>query len=300
MAFPTVPFGLQNAAHNANLFRQAVASIIPPGGGLARQADLNITQTGTPSMAVLLGVGRLWIPGTNVSNVAGGTFSTQAMYYTENESAITVPVTASSPTLPRVDVIYVAIQDSQYSGTQNQVSTTFIATGAPISGASYPANAPAIPNNALAIGYIIVRANSTSILNSDITNLVLPVFGAPVSTVYAPLNGTYTTTTGTITQQTITGITSLIANIQFIFSGTSPTVGTTFVDLGQIIPTSLLSATAPTYYGAAWLAGGGAGYNLPINIFLNPQTGHVLIRQQTGSNAMASGVTFSFVLQWNP
>lgn len=177
MAFPTVPFALQNASHSGQLFRQAVSSLVPPGGGLATPLDCTITQTGTPSMAVLIGVGRCWIPGTQVSNVAGGSFSTQAMYYAENESAITASVASSNATNPRIDMVYVCVQDSQYSGSSNQVSPTYIATGTAVSGAHYPTNAPAIPNNALALGYITVRAASTSILNSDITNLPTAVYG---------------------------------------------------------------------------------------------------------------------------
>jgi hypothetical protein len=153
--------------------------------------DLNVTQTGTASMAVLIGVGRAWIPGTNVANVSGGNFSTQSMYFAENESAVTATVAASDPTNPRIDVVYVAVQDSQYSGSTNQVSTTFIATGTPISGAAYPTNAPAIPNNALAVGWIKVRSGSVSILNSDITNLPLAVVGGYL---FQYMNGGVSTT----------------------------------------------------------------------------------------------------------
>lgn len=170
MALSLVPFALQNGSHSADLFRQAVSSVIPPGGGLVTMGDFAVTQTGTPSMNVLVGVGRAWVPGTNVGNVTGGNFSKQAMYFALNDAAATVSVTTSDPTNPRIDVVYLAIQDSQYAGTTN-TAVLGVAAGVPTAGATYPANAPAIPSNAIALAWINVTANAASITNANITNL---------------------------------------------------------------------------------------------------------------------------------
>lgn len=170
MTFTTVPYALQNGSLSADLLRQATSSVIPPGGGVVTAGDFNVTQTGTPSMNVSVGVGRIWIPGTNVGNVSGGNFSSQAMYYGQNASAYTASVTTSDPINPRIDIVYAAVTDSQYSGVTNTGALAVVA-GAATSGATYPANAPTIPNNAKAIAYVTVPAGATSILNANITSL---------------------------------------------------------------------------------------------------------------------------------
>lgn len=178
MTFSAVPFALQNSSHSADLFRQAVSSLIPPGGGIVSLGDLTVTQTGTPSMNVLIGVGRIWVPGTNVGNVVGGNFSSQAMYYGQNASAYTASVATSDPINPRIDVVYASIEDSQYAGATNAGKLAVVA-GVPTSGATYPTNAPAIPANAKAIAWINVPANASSILNANITRITQNHVGPP-------------------------------------------------------------------------------------------------------------------------
>ncbi|MCO4257421.1 hypothetical protein [Pseudarthrobacter cellobiosi] len=191
MTFSVVPFALQNASHSADVFRQAVSSLVPPGGGLVTAGDLAVTQTGTPSMNVSIGVGRIWIPGTNVGNVSGGNFSSQAMYYGQNDSAFTASVTTSDPINPRIDVVYASIEDSQYAGITNTGKLAVVA-GVPTSGATYPATAPAIPSNAKAVAWVTVPANASSIVNANITNL-----GVPFSYRHAEYTGpAFTTSAG--------------------------------------------------------------------------------------------------------
>lgn len=182
MALSLVPFALQNGSHSADLFRQAVSSLVPPGGGLVTAGDLAVTQTGSPSMNILVGVGRAWVPGTNVGNVTGGNFSKQAMYFALNDAAATVTVGTSDPTNPRIDVVYLAIQDSQYAGTNN-TAVLGIAQGVPTSGATYPANATAIPANAIALAWITVAAGTASITTANIT--ALATRGLPYNTIPA-------------------------------------------------------------------------------------------------------------------
>jgi hypothetical protein len=170
MALSATPYALQNGSHSADLFRQATSSFVAPGGGIVTPGDLAVTQTGTASMNILVGVGRAWVPGTNVGNVTGGNFSKQAMYFALNDAAATVSVATSDPTNPRIDVVYLAIQDSQYAGTNN-TAVLGIATGVPTSGATYPTNAPTIPANAIALAWINVAAGASSIINSNITGL---------------------------------------------------------------------------------------------------------------------------------
>lgn len=171
MTFSAIPYALQNSAHSADLFRQAASSAFPPGGGIVTAGDFAVTQTGTPSMNVSIGVGRIWIPGTNVGNVTGGNFSSQAMYYGQNDAAYTASVNTSDPINPRIDIVYAAVKDSQYAGALNEGELAVVA-GVPTSGATYPADAPAIPNNATALAYITVPAGASSILDANITRLL--------------------------------------------------------------------------------------------------------------------------------
>lgn len=162
--FSAIPFALQNTAHSAELFRQAVSSFVPPGGGIVTTGDFAVTQTGTPSMNVSVGVGRIWLPGTNVGNVVGGNFSSQAMYYGQNPAAQTVSIATSDPVNPRIDVVYAAVQDSQYAGTSN-AGIISVVTGVP---SPTPAT-PAIPANALALKKVNVPANASSIVNANLS-----------------------------------------------------------------------------------------------------------------------------------
>ena len=183
MSVSATPYALQNGSHSADLFRQAVSSLVPPGGGLVSPGDLAVTQTGTASMNVVFGVGRAWVPGTNVGNVSGGNFSKQAMYFALNDAAFTASVATANATNPRIDVAYLAIQDSQYAGTTN-TAVLGIATGVPTAGASYPANAPTIPANAISLAWINVTANAASITSSNITAILQPVIN-PVTHAHA-------------------------------------------------------------------------------------------------------------------
>lgn len=167
----TATFALQNVPINADTVRQAIASLLPNGaGGLVQSGDFAVTQTSTPSMGVSVAVGRAWIKGTDVANLTGKTYGKQGQYFVLNDAAYTVGISTADPVNPRVDVIYVGVQDALYSGSNNQAVIS-VATGVPTSGASYPANAQTLPNNSIALAYIIVPANATSIVSSYITAL---------------------------------------------------------------------------------------------------------------------------------
>lgn len=187
MAFSAVPYALQNGSHSADLFRQAVSSLVPSGGGIITAGDLTVSQTGTASMGVSVGVGRCWIPGTNVGNVPGGNFSSQAMYYGQNPAAYTATVTTADSVNPRIDVVYAAVQDSQYAGSTN-AGVIAVAAGVPTSGATYPANAPTLPANSIPLAWINVPANAASIVTANITNIAPAPLFIPTTTwtSYAP------------------------------------------------------------------------------------------------------------------
>lgn len=169
MAISAVPFVLQNGSHPAALFRQALSSLLPNGSNLVESSDFSTTQTGTPSMAVVVNPGRAWVQGNNVTNITGTDFSTQGLYFVLNDGPVTLTIATSNPTNPRIDVVCITINDSFYSGSTNNAVLQVI-TGTP---SGTPA-VPAIPANSIDIAHVAVAANASSITNANITQTVNP------------------------------------------------------------------------------------------------------------------------------
>jgi hypothetical protein len=163
VAIGTVPTYLQNASHSASVFRIAQSAAFATGGILASN-ELPVSQQGTPNMSVVLGPGRGQIVGTSVSPPSGQAWTTQAQYTAYNDANLTLTVAASNPTNPRIDAVYIGVQDSFYSGSTN-TAVAGIVTGTP---AASPAQ-PAVPSNSLLLGYIAVAANATTIVTGNIS-----------------------------------------------------------------------------------------------------------------------------------
>lgn len=187
MAVQTVPYALQNASHSAALFRQSASAAFLRGGALS-QIELAVTQQGSPNMSVILGAGRAKVTGTSVSPPAGQSFTTQAMYDTLNDAPLTLTIAASNPTNPRIDLVYIQVQDSFYSGSNNQ-AIAGVVTGTPAASPSVPAT----PANAVAIATVAVGAGVTSIVNANIARVIstATLLGAPVVTLLADLDSIY-------------------------------------------------------------------------------------------------------------
>lgn len=85
-------------------------------------------------------------------------------------------------------------------------------------------------------------------------------------------------------------------DLTFRRSDTAPNfaVANTFVSMGTVVPSSMrVNTNTVTRYYDAWLAGGSAGYNLPVHVAINWYTGEALIRQQSGTTTqIASGVNW--------
>lgn len=168
MTVQTVPAYLQNASHSAAVFRQAVSGAFATGGVLSAN-ELQVAAQTTPNMSVVLGAGRAMVPGTSVSAPTSPSsvslpFTTQAMYAVLNDASITLTIAASSPTNPRIDAVYVQVQDAFYSGSNNQ-AIAGVVTGTP---AASPV-APAVPSNSLLVAYVAVAANASTIVSGNIS-----------------------------------------------------------------------------------------------------------------------------------
>ena len=277
MSLSTVPFALQNGSHSADLFRQAASSLVPAGGGIVTSGDFAVTQTGTASMNVLIGVGRAWVPGTNVGNVTGGNFSKQAMYFCLNDAAATVSVATSDPTNPRIDVVYLAIQDSQYAGTTN-TAVLGVATGVPTAGATYPTNAPSIPSNAIALAWLNVTASAASIDNAHITALPNQVVNPALGLVAQSLQ-TSGTTFSTGTEQQLGGISAYLVagrtyRIRASIDAASNGANTYVVYRLKYGNTGGTTGTNTRSFTAAYtVSGTGQSYDIIGQAFTAPATG---------------------------
>lgn len=176
MAVQSPPFAQQNAAHSAALFRQAVFGMLHNpftssfGGGVLSGVDLLVTAQSTPNMSVQVAPGRAWVPGSQTAAASGTHWSTQAGYFAINDAPLTVTVAAADPSNPRIDTVYIAANDSFYSGGSNN-AVIAIQQGAP---APSPL-APTLPNNSLPLANIAVAANATSITSGNITSQLVQV-----------------------------------------------------------------------------------------------------------------------------
>ena len=171
MALQTVGW-LQNAGavHTAAQFRMYHAMLMAGNaggsGGLRARggvhstfgAELAVTQTGSPSMGVLVDTGMASVPGSENA--------TQGNYYAVNDAQVTLSVTAAHASLARIDIVVINVRDAFYSGVNNDIQLQVIA-GTP---ASSPV-APSAPNNAITLAQIAVGAGVTSITNANITDV---------------------------------------------------------------------------------------------------------------------------------
>lgn len=165
------PGFLQNAGatHTAQIMRGAFnvlssgaasASSMRARGGVnpALGAFYVVTQNGSPNMSVNVGSGHALVPGS-LSDVQG-------VYSCQNTATVNKTIAASDPSLPRIDIVVLKVEDSVYSGAANTWSIAVV-TG---TAASSPA-VPTTPANSLVLAQIAVGAGVTTIVNANITDV---------------------------------------------------------------------------------------------------------------------------------
>jgi hypothetical protein len=133
-------------------------SLLPRGGvNPALGNALQVTQTGSPSMAVIVKSGHATIPGSEGSK--------QGVYSVLNDGDVTLSIAAAHATLNRIDLVCFKVEDSAYSGGAN-TSSLVVVSGTP---ASSPA-APSAPANSITLAQVLIVANDTSITTGEITD----------------------------------------------------------------------------------------------------------------------------------
>jgi len=158
MALRTPPSWLQNGSHPAVNDRLTTTGVIWQTQGVADYAGMVVSQSNTPAMSVQVADGHAIIAGTNVTN--------QGFYIAFNDAATTVALASADATYARIDLICCVVQDAYYSGANNQVLFQAI-TGTP----SASPVVPTAPANSITLARIAVAANTTSIVNANITDV---------------------------------------------------------------------------------------------------------------------------------
>lgn len=157
MTLRTPPSWLQGGTHTAENDRLMLRGLVGTQGVGSGSTELQVTQLGTPSMNVQVAAGWGWVLGT--------TTSSQGMYSSYNDAAVTLAVGASHATLLRIDLVCFTVQDAAYAGALNNCVLQVVA-GTP---AASPV-APATPASSLVLAQVAIGAGVTTIVNANITD----------------------------------------------------------------------------------------------------------------------------------
>jgi hypothetical protein len=135
-----------------------------------------VKQTSTASMNVQITPGIAYVLGTQ-----GGT---QGLYTVINDAILSQAINTADPTNPRSDIVFVRVQDGNYSGTVNAASIGYSA-GTPGVGAP----PPTAPANSLVLAQISVPAGASTITTARITDKRQAVVAAGGVLPISPANG---------------------------------------------------------------------------------------------------------------
>lgn len=228
---------------SATFTQQAVMGLLSPQTdnvtpALGRLGGVGgaVTQTGTPSMAVVVAPAVWVIPGPAPT-------SQGAFLWTPGTGNQTVTVPASDPTNPRIDILIAQINDPGSTSAAGDASFAIV-TGTPAASPSQPV----LPTGALYIRTIAVGAGVTSIVNANISGV--PATASLRAAVTGPAGYLATATPAADT----TGITTTETNINNLASvavtaGTSRRVEIT-IDLGMFSSVANDEVRVRVYDGA--------------------------------------------------
>jgi len=152
LASTTTPYKPRTTGSNLTSSLQAA------GGVVLQSKSLGVNQQTSANMTVLVHRGKAIIEGTD--NILQGD------YCFINDADVTLTIATSDPTRLRVDIVYANVRDAAYAGANNDMRL-LVATGNPATGT---ADESVLPTNSIVLAYVNVRANTTQILDSDITD----------------------------------------------------------------------------------------------------------------------------------
>jgi hypothetical protein len=155
MPMRTPPSWLQAGSHPAENDRIGTRSLIGRSG-VRLATDCAVTSTGGMNLSV----------STGTAYVSGTVTAEQGMYQCYNDGAQALTVAPSHPTLARIDLVCITVNDSAYGSLADNVVIQII-TGT-------PAAVPVVPNtpaNSITLARVAVAATVTSINSGNITDL---------------------------------------------------------------------------------------------------------------------------------
>ena len=157
--------------HPAQLFRQAISSLLESTGGVVQAGALDLSAHAPANMSVdVLGgappLGEIWVPGSSAPG-------TQAMYFCWNDGVVNRPIAAASEASPRIDTVIARVFDSEYAGAEDGWAIEVL-TGKPEAGATLEnlKGAAELPDSSLVLGYVLVPAKATKIEAADLLTVV--------------------------------------------------------------------------------------------------------------------------------
>lgn len=264
MAVVNPPSFMQNVAtEQANSGRMMLSGSVPCPGVVGTNDLKSVQHAGTPGMSIDIPGGQLWLAGTESG--------TQGTYHCWSDSTVSNPsVAASDPTNNRIDRIVGKVRDQFYSTAFNQwdlAVVTGIAKAVPLL-----SDAPA-PNNSYTLGYITVRAASTSILTSDITDLRNRAVGLGAGGLMINGLAQQVASQGSITTQVdATGLSKAVvvpANRQIKITGHLPLLTNTVATSGAV----LVIMEDGVQIGEAAQTAGNGNFHLTSMVIKTPAAG---------------------------
>ena len=154
------PQYIDGLSYEAKRDRQPFRDVLTEGilNNYPDSGNFLVSQHNTPNMSVGVGSGIAYVQ--NDEGLAGG------HYRIYNDATVTKTIAASDPSNPRIDRIIAQIYDATDIGGAVNSWAIEVLTGTP---AASP-TAPALPSNALNLALVAVAANTTSIVNANITS----------------------------------------------------------------------------------------------------------------------------------
>jgi hypothetical protein len=149
------PSWLQAGTYTAKADRLGISGLLSQPG-VTSSTSMQVTQTLTPSMSILVTAGSCYIKNTF------GLY--QGYYSVTNDATVTIALNASHPNFGRIDLVVCHVYDGSYSGSSNYADIEVI----PGDPSPAPA-APTLPDNAIILATITVPALSSSVINSRIS-----------------------------------------------------------------------------------------------------------------------------------
>lgn len=164
MAQRTPPSWLQNGSHPAENDRLTQQAVVGASNGVIGGGSYAVTAQGSPNMTVNIAAG--------YATLIGATTSSQGSYVAANDATVVQTITAADPSLARIDIIFLQVNDSAYTGATNSVTLSYL-TGTPAASPAVPAPTGSVTYYILA--QIAVAAGATTIPQTAITDRRTPV-----------------------------------------------------------------------------------------------------------------------------